>query len=376
MKDRLDKYTSIAKHIIDGVITIDSVPELKNMLSLFPDNPQLHAAFADLLAKMNDFESAARSYSIAAELFINSQMMLPAILAKLMAWRITKPVHEQARDFFTNLQEAKFPETPLRDFFNSLAYPELIALTNRISRVRYPTGRVIKKIGDEEKEIYLISSGAVRDTVFKPLKRYERKQKKQSVYLFQNNVFGDIYPFEDWKLSKSVTETVSGVELAIISKKRLIEVCRKYPNIDQSLRKLVENGSINTEDNSGQGLREADRHPVLIKIHLEIFGEGSADIPFELQGYSQDISVSGVCVVVDTKYASVTQLVRTLPGSDIRISFPSEVMTLRVTGKVAWTRKVLFGDENTLAIGIQFNELTPKLGGMLLVFADMLSGEP
>ena len=376
VKERLDKYTSIARNIIAGVITVDSVSDFDTMLNLFPDNPELHTALADLLAKMNDFESAARSYNKASELFLNSKMMLPAILSKIMAWRISKPVLQEARYFYSILREKDFPETPLRNFFCNLSYPELIAFTNRMARVRYPTGRVIKKIGDEETQLYLISAGTVRDTVYKPLERNERIQKKQSVYFYPDSVFGDIYPLEDWKLSQSYTETISGVELARISKKRLIQICRKYPNVDRALSALLEVAPNVKPGKSGQGQRKVDRHPMLIKIQLEIFGEGSDDIPFEVQGYTQDISVNGVCVVVDTKYAKVTELARSLPDSDIRISFPTDAMTLKVAGKVVWTREVLFGGDKTLALGICFNELTPKMGGMLLVFAGMLSGEP
>ena len=81
MKDRLNKHRSIARHIIDGTITIDSVSEFESMLHIFPDNAALHAAFADLLVKKKMSDAAAKSYSRAADLYIRSEMMLPAILA-------------------------------------------------------------------------------------------------------------------------------------------------------------------------------------------------------------------------------------------------------------------------------------------------------
>jgi hypothetical protein len=38
--------------------------------------------------------------------------------------------------------------------------------------------------------------------------------------------------------------------------------------------------------------------------------------------------------------------------------------------KIAWTQETIFKGEKTLAVGIQFQDLSPKLRGMLFVFAD------
>jgi hypothetical protein len=45
-------------------------------------------------------------------------------------------------------------------------------------------------------------------------------------------------------------------------------------------------------------------------------------------------------------------------------------MELKVSGKIAWTQETVFKGEKTLAVGIQFQDLSPKLRGMLFVFAD------
>lgn len=372
MKDRLNKHRSIARHIIDGTITIDSVSEFESMLHIFPDNAALHAAFADLLVKKKMPDAAAKSYSRAAELYIGSEMMLPAILAKILAWRIQKPPHQEARQLFSNLRKSNFPDTPLRTFFNSLSYPELVAITNRMARICMPSGQVIRKIGDEEAALYFIATGAVRDTIYKPIERDENSQQKHSVYLTANDVFGDIYPFEEEKLSQSYTETISSVELAKISKERLKEACNKYPNVARALVNLLKAEPKDTRNDTGRGLRIAGRHPLPIKMNLEIYPDGSDDSPLVLQGYSRDISVGGVCVVVDAKYTNITKLLKSLINSKIRVCFPGEAMTLNVDGNVVWSKKVLFEGENTLALGIQFKDLTPKMSGMLIVFAEML----
>ena len=53
MEEKINGQKSIARHIIDGSITIDSVSDFERMLGLFPDNPALFNAFGDLLFKKN-----------------------------------------------------------------------------------------------------------------------------------------------------------------------------------------------------------------------------------------------------------------------------------------------------------------------------------
>jgi hypothetical protein len=372
VKEQLDKHRSIARHIIEGTITIDDVAEFERMLQVIPDNPALHAAFGDLLVKKGMQKKAATSYDKAASLYQESDLMLSAILAKIMQWRLAKPSHRDARDFFTVLGEGNFPASPLRTFFKSLTYAEVVAFTNRMARVSLPTNKVIKKIGDVEDALYLIASGAVRETIYKHQREGQKERQKYSVYLTVNDIFGDIYPFEEQKLSKSYIETVSGVELARISKGRLVEVCSKYPNVARSLVVLFKTSLKSAREDPDRGIRRTNRHPLPIKMDLEVFPEGSEDSPLVLKGYSRDISVGGVCIVVDAKYTNITRLLQSLTNAEVQVCFPTESMKLNVLGNIVWSRKVSFEGENTLALGVQFKDMTPRMSGMLVVFADMI----
>jgi hypothetical protein len=241
-----------------------------------------------------------------------------------------------------------------------------------MARVRLPPGQVIKKIGDAENNLYFIATGSVRDTIYKPLKSDEKTQQKYSVYLTVNDIFGDIYPFADQKFSQSYMETVSGVELARISKKRLMEVCIKFPNVAKALGVLFEASSKNKHADPSRGVRSTDRYPLPINMNLEIFPDDSDDSPVVLQGHSRDISVGGVCIVLNAKYANTMGMIKSLRNTDIQVSFPGESMRLNVSGNVVWSKKVFFEGDSTLALGIQFKEMTPKMRGMLVVFANMI----
>ncbi|MHC4858169.1 MAG: hypothetical protein ACYTBY_10420, partial [Planctomycetota bacterium] len=87
----LSKQIDIAKHVIEGSIRIDSIREFEGMLQIFPRDPDLHRAYSDLLIRKKRYGQAAKAYYKSAELFIASGKLLPALLCKLLQWRLKRP---------------------------------------------------------------------------------------------------------------------------------------------------------------------------------------------------------------------------------------------------------------------------------------------
>jgi hypothetical protein len=52
----------------------------------------------------------------------------------------------------------------------------------------------------------------------------------------------------------------------------------------------------------------------------------------------------------------------------------SEAMTISVLGKIVWSKEAVFEGQKSVALGIQYQNMTPKLSGLLVVFADILKG--
>jgi len=367
-----NRQRSIAKHIIDGTIAIDSVDELKSMLTIFPTNPLLHAAYADLAFNQKAYDKAASSFAHAAELYVNAGMLLPGILCKLLHWRLQKPSQQQARQFFADLQNAEFTSSPVNDFLIGLTYPELIAVTNRVARLRIPAGKIIKKIGDPEDALYLLSSGTIKETTYIPLRPGETTQPKSSVYLSENDVFGNVYPFEEELRSQSFAECITAVEIAKITRKRLIEICRKHPNIARAMMNLFNSQAKIVKGRASRGVRRVDRHNLPIRMDVDIFTNGHSRPAIKVHGFSRDISVGGVCFVVESESSDSIDDIAAIKEADVKVWLPGKSLTLSVVGKVVWCSRLDQKNAKSIAIGIQFKEMTPKMGGMLVVFADVL----
>jgi len=372
MRSSISQHISIAKNIVDGSLTLDSIDEFKSILRIFPSDPALHRVFADHLVRKKQFETAISSYSKAATLNIESGLMLQAIICKLLEWRLEKPSRQKAERFHRALSGGRYHETPLNVFFNGLAFDEFSALVNQMTRVRVSTGKTIRKIGDQEKDLYLIVSGALKATTILPLAEMQDEPQKSTVYLTENDFFGNIYPFEARNISQAFIETLANAELVKIPREKLVRICKKHPNIELGLIDLFKARSEADQKGLLRRVRLTSRHKIPIKIELKIYPGKSENNSIVLNGYTRDVSIGGMCIVLDAEYAHVPSMYRDLRNAGIRIAFQSDAVAVSVAGKIVWSREVALDAEKTVALGIQYRNMSPQLSGLLVVFADIL----
>jgi hypothetical protein len=370
---------SIPDHIIDGSIVIDSTEAFGSILKQFPDNPLLIKKYSDLLLRQNLLDLAAKSYGEAARLFMESGKMLQALVSKKLQWSIKHPANEEVRLFLTGLRQGRFNETPLELFFDKLSVAEMLAIISSMVRGQLNAEKLVRKVGDPETDLYFVVSGTLKDTYYPSLDTKDKVHRKPKIYLSENDFFGDIYPFNSDKTCNSNIETVTRVELVKISVQKLMTLCKKYPNIELGLINLSKIRSGLGLQSRANFVRKHDRYTLPIKMHLEIRPKSSPENPVVIDGYSSDISIGGICVILNGKHEHTPSVIAALLEQEkdqkVRVSFPGETMELKVLGSIAWTHQVHVNGKKTLALGIQFEEVSPKLRGMLFMFANSLSAD-
>ena len=370
-----NQKTNIVEQINGDFISIDSAEEFAELLEDLPEDPSLHKAYADFLVKKKSSDKAALSYGRAAALYLKSGKLPPAVLTKLLQWRIKSPVYQDAQLFLTALNDNSLPDTPLKVFFENLSKPEVLAIMKCLQNIHFPAGHLIYKIDDIQEDLYFIVSWSIKDIRFEPVEKGEEKIFKQTVEnLSDDDTFGEIYPIKQEKICQSYIETTEPTELLKIPKQMLLPICKKYPNVESGLQAVSVFRSEFRKAKLLKKNRKSQRHEIMKKMSLEIFPHAATNFPIIIEAYSKDISIGGTCVVLDANDLSVAKSVssfsKTIKDSIVKISFPSEGMELKVSGKIAWTQEIIFKGEKTLAVGIQFQDLSPKLRGMLFVFAD------
>ena len=358
MTDRIEKQNSIVSRIIDGSVTIDSVAEFENLLKVFPNDPGLHRIFANLLKRKKSFDAAADAYGTAAKLFIEADMTLQAIVSKILEWRIFKPSHQEGQAFYSSLREGRSKGTAVHNFFIEMTYPEIIAFMIELAIQHFPASGMVKRFGDEENNLYFIVSGALEETSYYRLEKGGRAQKKSTKNLVEDNFFGEIYPFEEEKVSQSDITTISRVELAKIPKSRLMLVCRKYPNVKLLVNGLYETCPDSDAEGHSKTVRKTVRYQLPTQVNLKIFRDEPGKAPLDLTGFTENISLGGASVVLGAKYE--TGHSDNLPGKNVKIqiALPTASVSLSILGTIVWSKEVSLEGKTTAVVGIQFKEMT------------------
>ena len=375
---QLIRKKSIPEHIIDGSIGIDSIEAFGSILKQFPNHPGLLRKYSDLLFRQDLLDLAAKSYGEASQLFIESGSLLQALVCKKLQWLIKPPPNKEIYQFLSVLDHAGFNDTPLKLLFDSLSAKEKLAIISSFVRVRQIAGKAIKKAGQRETDLYFVVSGTLKDSIFPSLETKQSVHRKADIYLATDDFFGNVYPFKKNHISTSDIETITQVELVKISKQKLIKLCRYYPNIERALVQLFQVRSEPEKITDSATMRQADRHQLPIKMVLEIPPVGNIKSPMLIEGYSSDISIGGICVVLNGKSKHVPDLLDDMlkdeDKNNVRIRFPGNTMELKVAGNIVWHHQIHFNGNKTLAVGIQFEDDTPKMRGMLFMFARSLGG--
>jgi hypothetical protein len=373
MKTNLNTHISIAEQIIDGSITIKSIEEFKSILKIFPNDAALQKAYSNLLQQKNQPDAAVKSYDRATQLFIEAGKILQAIDSKMLQWKIKPPTPQEAQLFYSALRKGSYYESSLKTFFNRLTYQEMVSFVSKLIRTELSPGKMIKKAGEEEKDLYFVVSGNLKETIFVPLRKGEDSlYRKRASFLSENQFFGDVYPFKEENRSKSYIEASTRVELVRITKSNLIKICEKHPNIEMGLIDLYKVRKKNGNDSVLEKVRKVGRHQLPLKINLHIFTNASQKEPLIIDGYSRDVSIGGLCVILDGKYRSISAISKNIKEAKIEMSLPEEELVLKVAGSIVWSREFSWKKKKIVALGFRFKDMLPKFKGMFFMMADSI----
>lgn len=371
---KIDKNT--VEHIVDGSIVINSIELMLEILKKFPNDPELVRIYADLLLKNKMHDAAAKAYNRTAILFLDSDKMLPAIVAKISQWHIEMPSDQNVKAFLIELDSNNNKKLPIGHFLSKLTIHELKALCSLFENIRLPAKQVVKEIGDTEDHLFFIVSGRLKDSIYLTLQNQKKVFRKPTVELSENDFFGDIYPFNKEQRSQSYIETLEPTELVRIPKEKLMRICRKYPNIELGIIDLLNIRSISDQEGSPETIRKQTRHKFSLMLELEIYPEHSPDEAIYLEGESEDISIGGMSIVIDSDKLNepwnISSLNASASNAKIHVSVVTHTLLLKISGKVAWRRETIHNGTRALALGMQFDEMSPKIRGLLFALVNSL----
>jgi CRP-like cAMP-binding protein len=358
MNDQINEQSSILSRIIDGSVAIDSVVEFNKLIKAFPTDPWLYRFFGDLLKREKSFYSAVDAYKTAAELFIKEDMTLQALVSKIYEWRILKPDNDEEQVFYSSLRECRSKKPGVQNFLIKLAYPEMMAFMRDLIIRHFPADSMLKRFGEEENGLYFVVYGTLEETIYHRLKKGGKVQKKSTKTFVENDFFGEIYPFEEEKVSQSDTETMTRVEFATISRPRLMAICRKYPNVKILVNALYQSRSVSDEEKFSSIIRKTIRRQLPTQVNIKIFSDQQSKAPLDFIGFTENISLGGANVVLDANYD--TTYFGSLVGKRVQIQIYLAIIfvSLTILGTSVWRKEIFLEGNKKEMLGVQFEEMT------------------
>ena len=355
------------EQLIGGSREIHNLEELRGAMRIYPDDPWLHRIKADFLKRHKSFIEAEKNYKISFRLFMEQGRSPQAIAALLRGWNIVRPTAHDFRALHVLLKRKDSHSSALAECFAKMSYQELSAVLQHISLVKYPAHRLLRKEGEIENALFFVVYGHLSSS---PLEDHGPQGGDFIRPLKENDCFGDRHPDSEEKSISGLVKTLTEVELMQISKPDLLTLCGEYPDLQIGLNNLIKEHSNPEENHPAKFHRKTSRRKLDITLYLEILDREPGKHPITVKCYSSDMSLGGVCIFVDPRYQylPVEDLVNR--STKVRISLPDESISLTILGRLAWYKESDLDGEDTYAIGIQFNEMPPRLRGLLIVFAN------
>ncbi len=356
---------SIIESLVKGTVTFNDAEEYIKILKEFPDDPRLNRLFGDFLKKKKSFINANLEYRKAFQMFMETGDPLQAITSILHSWEIVSPTARDFRYLHSQLRRKNFHNSAVAECFAKMSYQELKAFVTKLEPVQFADGEIVQKVDDPEEALYFVISGELVRVLPEG-----KNDARQEMIIRENDQFGDIYPCEEKKSVVAQVKCQSAVELLKITKTDLLTLCGEYPDLENGITRFTRYQSLPEEEKPAKFYRKTSRRHLSVMLGLEIFEDVPGRQPISVKGFTSDISLGGVCIIVDPRY-------RDIPVDDIinrktkiRISLPDETISLIILGRMAWYKETAIDGQPTYALGVQFEEMPPKLRGLLIIFAN------
>jgi CRP-like cAMP-binding protein len=341
------------------------------------ESPKHCRAYAGFLVADHLPEKAALYYRKAAEIYIDRGQVLRALAVSLLMWQTMPPQPEDIRHFAEAFKQAGTEAPSLIQFLSQLNEALLTALIPHMQTENLDPSTTLIKPGQIHDHLYINVSGTLKDSIFLSVEDAQKTFRSPTVEIRENEFFGEIYPFEKAVTSQSYIETLSPVELIKIGKESLQKLCAEFNQFEVGLMHLlnVRRAAENTEP---QSLRRTTRLKLGVPLDMMIEMVSDNGSPIQLKGYTQDISVGGICLVLDgDSCASLKsrQISDRIVGETIKIAAGLNYLKVFFSGKIAWWKFISYEGQKSIALGVEFNLVPPNYKGILMSFLNLMRKE-
>lgn len=341
------------------------------------ESPEHCRAYAGFLLADNLPDKAAGYFKRAADVYASQGKVLEVLAVNLAMWQFKPPQPNEIRWLSKELRERIDEKHPLIGFLSHLDEDHLVELISHMSTEKLSANHTLIKPGQIYDHFYMIVSGTLKDSLYMSVEDAQTAYRSPTIEINANEYFGEIYPFDKEIPSHSYIETLTPAEVIKISKKNLRKLCAKFSDFEVGLLKLfkIRKASENLDPES---LRRTKRLKLGVELNMMIDLVSDQGRPIQLKAYTQDISVDGICAVLENDSCvnlQTNHVPDEIVGETIKIAAGLNYLKVFFSGKVAWWKYISYEGQKTIALGIQLNMLPPSYKGILMSFLSLNHGE-
>ncbi|MCU0559343.1 MAG: cyclic nucleotide-binding domain-containing protein [Desulfobacterales bacterium] len=359
---------NIPNHIIDGTIAIKTIDAFMSILEAFPGHAHLQRMFAGMLAANGRRQAAAHHFGMAAAGFIRDGKLLSALVSKAQQWQAVRPEREALQQFHRLLDDVNGDGSAGSQLVKRLSHAERMALFARFELICLPSRAAVRTPGQPETALYGLLCGRLTESNYALVEGKPRHRRPPICTLQEGDFFGDVYPFSAERVSQSSAETNSRVELVVLPRRRLIQVCRKHPNIERCILELCR-VRFRPGTHRSAALRRGERYVIPAPMRLKIAPAAPQAAPLILTGRSLDLSLSGLTFIPENLSAEILEGLKKVEGRKVQLVLPFQDFSMAVGGRLARVFQVGLNGSKSLAIAVHFTEIPPSQRGAFFAMA-------
>lgn len=340
------------------------------------ESPEHCRAYAGFLLADNLPDKATVYFQRAADIYARNGQVLEALAVNLAMWQFKKPHPQEIRLISDGLKQLSHENYPLIEFLSQLDESQLAALISHMTAEKLPAAHTLVKPGQIYDHFYIIVSGTLKDSLFVSVEDAQAFYRSPTVEIKAKEHFGEIYPFDKQNPSHSYIETLSAVEVIKIGKENLRKLCANFSNFEVGLLKLFKIRK-KSENEDPESLRRTKRLKLGVELDMKIDLVSDNGRPLQLKGFTQDISVDGICAVLDNDSCAnlkAHHVADEIIGETIKIAAGLNYLKVFFSGKIAWWKFISHEGQKTIALGVQLNMLPPNYKGILMSFLSLMWG--
>lgn len=365
---------TIPEYILDGSIVVDSLEAFAGILKEFPDRPELLRMHAVLLVAGHFQAAAVQQYDEAARLFLEAGRLLQAWVAKILQWQLQRPSREQLVEFHRALMDTPHNGAPADAFIQNLEPIERMVVFARSRRICVPAGENILNAGKRYADLHLVVSGIVKESCYEMISQKPRFRREACRVLWEADSFGEVYPFSEEIPVQPHIVTNTRTELLVISRRRLMGACLRFPNVESGLIRLCRIRAQKMAGLSSDRVRRGLRYTIPTRMSIEILPTKKSEPPINMKGVCRNLSVSGVSFIPEgggaRSLSGKTVHLDDLISRKVRVTIAAEELSVTISGEIVRKRTVVVKGLQILSLGIQFAKMPLRLRGAFFAFAE------